>query len=264
MSSRIIIGELPNQWILDEGVWDLTRASSLPSIKINTTKLPIKIVPSKSALVIIDMQNFFLSPLLRSHPTGLACVPPLLSSAVPAAISSGMHTVFLNWGLTEDSLKKMPPALQRSFSRDVLDQGNVDGIYRGLGTDLGEGRGGMLMKGSWNAELYDGLREVYEKGLEKVDWVDKDRLSGLWGSGTPFELYLQQRGIATLFFAGVNSNQCVSGTLLDAHSKGYDCILLSDCSATASPQAEHDLIVSTCEKSWGWVCNAEDLGGMEG
>lgn len=85
-----------------------------------------------------------------------------------------MHTVFLNWGLTEDSLKKMPPALQRSFSRDVLvDQGNVDGIYRGLGTDLGEGRGGMLMKGSWNAELYDGLREVYEKGLEKVDWVDK-------------------------------------------------------------------------------------------
>jgi len=83
-----------------------------------------------------------------------------------------MHTVFLNWGLTEDSLKKMPPALQRSFSRDVF-EGNVDGIYRGLGSEMGEGRGGILMKGSWNAELYDGLRKVYEKGGEKVDSVEK-------------------------------------------------------------------------------------------
>ena len=83
-----------------------------------------------------------------------------------------MHTVFLNWSLTDDSLKKMPPALQRSFSRDVF-EGNVDGIYRGLGSNMGEGRGGILMKGSWNARLYDGLREVYEKGGEKVDLVDK-------------------------------------------------------------------------------------------
>jgi nicotinamidase-related amidase len=33
------------------------------------------------------------------------------------------------------------------------------------------------------------------------------RMSGLWGSQTALDLYLQEHGITTLFFAGVNADQ---------------------------------------------------------
>ena len=41
-----------------------------------------------------------------------------------------------------------------------------------------------------------------------------DRLSGLWGAQTPLGLWLQENEITTLFFGGVNADQCVWGTLL--------------------------------------------------
>lgn len=34
--------------------------------------------PEKTALVIVDMQNFFLDPKIRDHPTGLASVVPTI------------------------------------------------------------------------------------------------------------------------------------------------------------------------------------------
>jgi nicotinamidase-related amidase len=39
----------------------------------------------------------------------------------------------------------------------------------------------------------------------------------------------------TLLFAGVNADQCVLATLMDANFAGYDTILLEDASATTSP-----------------------------
>jgi isochorismate hydrolase len=38
----------------------------------------IAIAPEISALVIVDMQNFFLSPEFRHHPLGLAAVAPTI------------------------------------------------------------------------------------------------------------------------------------------------------------------------------------------
>lgn len=34
-------------------------------------------------------------------------------------------------------------------------------------------------------------------------------MSGMWGPGTPMETYLRENQIETLFFAGVNADQCV-------------------------------------------------------
>jgi len=45
-------------------------------------------------------------------------------------------------------------------------------------------------------------------------------LSGLWGAQTPLGLYLQESETTTLFFGGVNSDQCVWGNLIDAYFKG--------------------------------------------
>jgi nicotinamidase-related amidase len=41
-----------------------------------------------------------------------------------------------------------------------------------------------------------------------------DRLSGLWGAQTPLGIWLEENQMTTLFFGGVNADQCVvcSGT----------------------------------------------------
>ena len=41
--------------------------------------------------------------------------------------------------------------------------------------------------------------------------------------------------MTTLFFGGVNIDQCVLGSLLDAYYKSYDVVLVDDISATTSP-----------------------------
>ena len=78
------------------------------------------------------------------------------------------------------------------------------------------------------------------------------RISGLWGYQSALDLYLQENGITTLLFGGVNTDQvlfsfvfilqanpspwqCVGGTLVDAYFRGYDCVLVSDITATTSP-----------------------------
>lgn len=61
--------------------YDLARGMK-PSLKIGTTQGPddtfLSVYPSLSALVVVDMQNFFLDPKCREHPTGLAAVEPTL------------------------------------------------------------------------------------------------------------------------------------------------------------------------------------------
>ena len=58
-------------------------------------------------------------------------------------------------------------------------------------------------------------------------------MSGFWD--TELDSILRNLGVSTLLFAGVNVDQCVLCTLQDANFLGYDCILVSDCSATTSP-----------------------------
>lgn len=57
----------------------------------------------------------------------------------------------------------------------------------------------------------------------------------MWGAQTPLGLYLQESEITTLFFAGVNSDQCVWGTFIDAYFKGFDVVYVQDCVGTTSP-----------------------------
>jgi nicotinamidase-related amidase len=118
------------------------------------------------------------------------------------------------------------------------------------------------MRDTWNAALYPSLDEEYQKGASVVPpdaWVHKNRMSALWGTGTDFEKFLQKEGITTLFFAGVNTDQCVGGTLTDAFSKGYDCILLTDGAATSSPASAQEAFEYNAAYTWGFLASCEDL-----
>ncbi|KAE9408094.1 Isochorismatase hydrolase [Gymnopus androsaceus JB14] len=208
----------------------------------------IRLDTGKSAVVIIDMQNFFLHKDLRDHPKGLACVDPLMT-VVPFLREKSVKILWVNWGLTTAELNIIPPSLVRGFSKH-----NSGGFGSTLPGDFGK----LLMRGEKNSELYGPLQGLYEDGKDKGTdfWIHKNRMSGIWDQ-SHLENFLRENGITTLFFAGVNADQCVLGTFIDAYYRGYDCILLEDATATTSPEGGYENVVYNAGNSYGFVTSTE-------
>jgi nicotinamidase-related amidase len=146
----------------------------------------------------------------------------------------------LNWELEEEDLVSIPAALQRNFSSDLIkppeDSEKPENNKQkrlGFGSDMGLHRGRLLMAGEWNAQLYEPLLGASDNDSDI--FCSKNRISGLWTNNTPLDKALKHRGFRTLLFAGVNTDQCVLGTLTDAYNRGYDCVLLEDCCASKTP-----------------------------
>ncbi len=319
---RALIGTYPNHWLHSSSppTFDLTRpeppdyplSSPSSSFPLSTTTTPIIISPPKSALVIIDMQNFFLSKYLGrpANGAGNKAAQRLLDTAIPAARRAGIQIIWLNWGLTDRDIEEMPPSTRRAFGfeatleregkkkslpaidahgvnqeavehfmqakdgvleeKALTENGKPKRIYQGLGSDIGlvtveDGRtvdaGRLLMRDTWNAGLPTELNDAFVEGGKignKADvWIHKNRMSGLWGSGTPCTQYLEGEGIKTLFFAGVNTDQCVSGSLQDAFTKGWDCILVKDACGTTSPGFADECVEFNCARTWGFVIDCD-------
>ncbi|VDB84943.1 unnamed protein product [Peniophora sp. CBMAI 1063] len=258
-------GNATNFWVeYPSGLVDLTRTTHLPAsstepdLKSGQLDLPVdgdrtvRLDPSKTAYVIVDMQNFFLHPDLRAHPTGLACVDPLLTS-VPALRSKGITPLWVNWGLTDAELNTLPPSLIRGFARPER-AGGFGGVMPG---DWGR----LLMRGEKNSELYGPLQKLYEEGEKegKDKWVHKNRMSGIWGGQSALDLVLKEMGVTTLLVAGVNADQCVLGTLIDAYYLGYDVIVVSDATATTSPEGGYENVIYNAGGSYGFVTDSKRI-----
>lgn len=144
--------------------------------------------------------------------------------------------------------------------------------YKGIGADMGPitlenddtvDAGRLLVRDTWNTALYPPLDACYTTGLKLPSrpdvWIHKSRMSGLWNPSTPLHTFLQEEGISTLLFAGVNTDQCVGGTLTDAFSNGYDCVLLSDGCATSSPKCAQEAWEWNAANTFGFCLSCEDL-----
>ncbi|KAK1919207.1 hypothetical protein P3342_008931 [Pyrenophora teres f. teres] len=191
-----LIGSPSNFWIhSSQSGFDLTHPEthfSTPSGKahiIQTTTQPITIDASKSALLIIDMQNFFLSEAFGRNQKGPghAACEQLVKHAIPAARKAGIRIIWVNWGLDEQEVKDMPPSVKRAFgffsiptdsdfasgdaafahheSSISVDRHGEENksVYRGIGADSGlvtfpDGKtvqgGRLLMRDTWNTALY--------------------------------------------------------------------------------------------------------------
>ena len=219
------IGNEGNSWTVSGPVIDVSRGAQRPC-KISSDSAELVFSPEHSALLVIDMQNYFCAPQLSRSESSLNLVPAI-RTAIADARRLQMHIGWVSWGNRMD-LANLPPSLVYSFRRNSA--------WGGIGGELPGGLGPALIRESWSARLISGLDP------EPHDWqVDKYRLSGF--HGTVLDQILRNHAVTTLFFAGVNVDQCVWGTMLDASYLGYDTILLRDCAATSSPnyaeQATH-------------------------
>ncbi|KAI0179010.1 Isochorismatase hydrolase [Hypoxylon sp. FL1284] len=265
MASASKWGPQGDEWTYhsDTKLWDLSRGVASPGFTVQTTHDPtgvsasITLAPALSALVVVDFQNFFVHPRCNDHPTGLAAVDRTVE-LVRRCREIGVKIIWLNWGLSDGDLGSMPAATQRGFGRNLITP-PLDGktARYGFGSDMGEGRGRLLMADSWNAKLYDPLQDL--SSADTDIFCNKNRISGLWNSDTPLAKALTAEGNRSLLFAGVNTDQCVLGTLADAYFRGWDCIMVEDCCATNTPGG-HDVTIYNTAKEYGFVIDSKSFG----
>jgi nicotinamidase-related amidase len=145
---------------------------------------------------------------------------PAIASAVKSSRQLGMKIIWVNWGNRADTAN-LPPNMIYSRKKNGRTH---------IGEPLPDNLGLALVKDSWSAAIVDELKDSQD---ESDYLIDKYRTSGF--PGTILDQTLRANGINTLFYAGVNLDQCVMFTLLDAAFLGYDNVHLKDCTATTSP-----------------------------
>ncbi|KAK4543522.1 hypothetical protein LTR36_005417 [Oleoguttula mirabilis] len=261
-----ILGNYYNYWKLtnNKTTYDLTRSDRMPVTSpklipmIGSRKQAI-IEPNRTAMVIVDMQNFFLHPQLSPYAVnGRKAVQPTLNM-IDAFRATGMKILWVNWGIDNFDMVTMPPSFLEGFSSNhemnttfCTEMGYLSQT-NGTTVDMGK----LLCRGSWNAQPWGELNTAMTKGLKDGTdlYFNKNRLSGLWGAQTPLGLYLQESETTTLFFGGVNSDQCVWGNLIDAYFKGFDTVYVEDCAGTSSPWYAEEMVRYNADSD-GFLANS--------
>jgi ureidoacrylate peracid hydrolase len=184
------------------------------------------LVPGRTALVLIDLQNDFL------HERGWYA-------------QSGVDISHMRRVLepTERLLQaardaEVPVIWTRHGFRDATDAGPFFELRPFL-------RDGGLRRGTWGFDVYDELTPGED------DWlVEKNRLSAFYN--TNLELILRGLDAETVLITGVLTNQCVAATSKDAMFRDFKPIVVEECTGTTLPHL-HDPALEMVRVGWGEV-----------
>lgn len=86
-------------------------------------------------------------------------------------------------------------------------------------------------KGTWKAEFTNGI-------YKKTDIVIRGRYGFDACKGSNLEQQLKQNTIKTIFICGFTTDHCVKETINSLTNKGYECIMVSDCTATKNSKLQ--------------------------
>ena len=183
--------------------------------------------PTTTALVVIDMQNYFVHPDSPARCYQATRVLPLIRRLCDECRALDVPVIFT----------------QTHFGKDT------DRSFRPI---FGDRLAEWLAEGSWGAELCPELgRLPHERVVPAKHTYDSFE-------GTDLDYVLRSRGIETVIICGTNTDRCCEATARRAFGLQYQVVFGSDVNATDSGM-QHLATLRSVRYGFGQVLTAEEI-----
>lgn len=221
------------------------------TITIDARPAPVIVEVSRTALIVVDMQNDFATDGGMFERAGIdisvirAAIEPT-SRLIDAARSAEIRVVYLKMGFLADLSDAGPSTSPNWQKHAFLNVG--DNVTAPDGTPSR-----ILIRDTWNTAIID---EVTPHRRDLIVW--KHRFSGFFE--TVLHALLHAEGIDTLLFVGATTSICVESTVRDAMYRDYHCLVIEDCVAEPIghdlPRSNHDASLLTLQILFGSITNS--------
>jgi ureidoacrylate peracid hydrolase len=220
-------------------------------VTIEAKPEPITIDPSKSAVMVVDMENDFAAKGGMFDRAGIdisgaqKAIQPT-AQVLAAARAAGIKIVYLKMG----------------YQPDLSDLGASDSVNRTRHLKLGVGQtihapdgreSRILVRDTWDTDIVSEL-----KPQPQDITIYKTRFSGFYQ--TQLDEILKKLGTKYLIITGVTTSICVDSTVRDAMFRDYLCVLLKDCMnepiGSNLQRTNHEASLLSAEVLLGWVSDS--------
>ncbi len=188
-----------------------------------------KLDPGDTALLIVDMQNFYMKQGASSYCPYAQAIVPNVNRLVDAARRFGSPVFWLRNVTNNEAFKTWT----RHYDR--MSQARIDIRKRELAKDG------------------DGFQFWHEMDLRETDRkIEKTRYSAFIPGASNLQKILAEYSADTLIICGVATNVCVESTARDAMMMNYRTILIEDACAANSKEA-HEVSLNSLYLNFGDV-----------
>lgn len=220
-------------------------------IPIDTEPQPLKVDLKRTGLIVIDVQNAFLSqggfftleipdaPLaetIRDPAEKIKQMKKIISQCRAKGIKI-IYTLSIN--PPRESVGPDSPYLLKNDTV-ILEQEHPEWADK------------LINRGTWGAKIIEALEPHPDDIL-----VEKPRYSAFFQ--THLDTVLRTYDLKYLLFVGVATNICVEATIRDAYYREYFCILISDATVNSGPDFTQDATVFNVKARYGWVTDTEKI-----
>jgi ureidoacrylate peracid hydrolase len=177
----------------------------------------LKIKPDRAALLVIDMQRYFLDPEMGAYTCGGPAVLPNVKKLINAFRKKGCPVIFT----------------RHVHAPDGSDAGIMAWWWEG-----------MCLEGSPESEIEPGLAPLDN---EKV--ISKHRYSAFYN--TDLETVLRCQKIEDIVITGVMTNLCCESTARDAYFRDFRVFFPADATGTVIEEMH---LASLINLAYGFAC----------